>query len=736
MKNLIRKALAGWLSVLMVLGCAIPALAGTTHDYGSGSVSGAVIGNTGAIPTDVIEFEMPTKRTGMFNFIMDPHNMIALSGAALYKAEYGADVTFGEGKLFFQNITTSEDNSRHYSYSKRSDPLIVTNKSTVPLDVTMNLEVNKGGYSFQFADTPDFKDANGANITGDALYMALVSSKRRSAVQPVAAEGEGGVVSTKYAAELSSWIAAPDDAYELAVTEGGAYRYRIKADTPDSAFHSASFYLTGALSDTSWSNIGEEIDLTVSWDVQAVASESRSDPYPVPDTNPEASVVKKALDIGDTVKFLVDFGSGSGAMPHLDGVRFVKANGSESLIGADNITLSWLDAYEATASLTATAEFVYGSEWAVKLSNSEGGTALLPVELVAPDDGSEDPTATVVTPVRAANGTATLSVDWGSGRKAMTSVKSLTYTKSTGGTASISGTSTSTSISVNGNTIKIKLASTPFKGSDFVLVLANENGGIFEIPVDLIDTTPTPTPTPKPTSTPTPTPTLKATVTPKATTTPATTPKATVTPKATATPKPGGGPQGGVSVAIGTAASAIGDSVALTLNMGGNTDLQVKEMLYVMSGKTADTSITQGANLSVSGNTVTVKATTAIFKGSDWRIVLTNESGSKTAVIPFNLKTAATTNGVVVEVTTPAADVGDSATLSVSTTGSAYTTVQKLMYVMSGKSAFTSVSIGANLSVSGDTVTVKATTAIFKGSKWKLVFSDGSNTLEVPFELK
>ena len=62
--------------------------------------------------------------------------------------------------------------------------------------------------------------------------------------------------------------------------------------------------------------------------------------------------------------------------------------------------------------------------------------------------------------------------------------------------------------------------------------------------------------------------------------------------------------------------------------------------------------------------------------------------------------------------------------------------VQKLMYVMSGKSAFTSVSIGANLSVSGDTVTVKATTAIFKGSKWKLVFSDGSNTLEVPFELK
>ena len=695
----------------MILGECAPAFASAAHGYGGGSVSGAVVANTGAVPSDVIEIEMPTERTGMFDFIIDPNGVIAMSGASLYKKQYGSDVTFGDGKLFFQNVTTSEDGSRHISYSKRSDALIVTNRSNVPLDVTVSLEVDKGGYSFQFADTSDFKDANGGDINGDAIYMALISSKRSSSVQPVLVENEDGGTATKYAAELHAWIAPPDDAYELAVTNTGAYYYKIKDGTPDSAFHSASFYLTGALNDGSWNGIGEEIDFSVNWDIQKLASDSDVNPYPVPDTDPTVSVSSGAIVVGDTVKFTVDFGSGSGSMPHLDGIRFVKADESEGFISAEDITLVWLDAYEAVATVTATADAVYGSEWAVKLSNDDGATALLPIEFLAPDDGSTDPVVTVTTPVRVSGGTATLSVDWGSGRKAMSSVKELAYKKASGAAATISGTSSS--ITVTGNTIKIKLASTPFKGSDFVLILTNDDGGIFEAPVELVDTTPSPTSTPTPTPSPSPSP----------------------SPSPTPVTKPDDS-DGAPNITISKGASASGESVALTLDLGGETDLQVKEMLYVMSGKSADTTVNLGSNLKVANGVVTVKATTAVFNGSDWRLVLTNETGSKTTVIPFDLKKAGTAYGATVDVTTSAASAGSYATVSVDMTDSSYTTIQGMTYMMSGKVTFTTVS-SSNLTITDNSVRIKATTAIFNGSNWRIIVSDGdSNTLEIPFELK
>ena len=407
-----------------------------------------------------------------------------------------------------------------------------------------------------------------------------------------------------------------------------------------------------------------------------------------PDEDPSVTVVTQVQAAKEWAVLNINWGSGAKAMTTVTNVSYKKADGSAGTISGTNIEVDG-----ATIRVKVTATPLAGSDFKLVLANEADGSVEIPVDIVnipKPEVPAKDPSITNVKPATVSGGSAVVTVDWGAGSKAMTTVSQVSYTKKTGALGVISASS----ITVSGNTVTIKIAAAPFAGSDFKLVFGNDSGGSYEISADLVKAPDSEEPT----------------------------------------------PSGGKSpnITISKAASAKGDLVDLALDLGGNTDLKLKEMLYVMSGASSDTSVTEGSNLTVSSNKVTVKVTTPVLNGSNWRLVLQNDAESKTVVIPFNLKTTGTTYGVTVIVTTPAVSKGDFAVLSLNTANSAYTTVKEMQYVMTGTVVFTPVSVGSNLVISDDgTVKVKATTPVLNGSNWKIVLSDGgSNTLEVPFKLK
>ncbi len=113
-------------------------------------------------PEAVVSVELPVESTGesVFDFIIDPQQLITLTNAAAYNgASFEPDAT-----LYFRNA------DGWYDYSSRSDYLTFTNLGSTYVNVSLSAQVVFDG-TVSLADTKYFGLGN-----NDMLYLALVDS--------------------------------------------------------------------------------------------------------------------------------------------------------------------------------------------------------------------------------------------------------------------------------------------------------------------------------------------------------------------------------------------------------------------------------------------------------------------------------------------------------------------------------------------------------------------------------
>ena len=166
--KLTKKLTALFLTLAMALSLCVcvnasdqTALPSGTQDLGNGNVTSEVS------PTSTVyKLVFPTAAANAFDFILDPENLIRNTHAAAYSGATFSDVG---GHLFFKNATGDEDTP--YSYSGSSDSVTVTNKSNVPVNVTLTTSLTGlSADTYTFSATEDLSSAE-----GPAIYLAMES---------------------------------------------------------------------------------------------------------------------------------------------------------------------------------------------------------------------------------------------------------------------------------------------------------------------------------------------------------------------------------------------------------------------------------------------------------------------------------------------------------------------------------------------------------------------------------
>lgn len=174
---------------------------------------------------DVFQVLFPANTDHVFDFIMDPQELICRTNAAAY-----GGLTFEEGAtLFFRR----HDGGAEEDYSSSSDALVITNMGTEDVDIVLTASVSPD--SLEKISMTD--DETFADDTETSLYLALTDGEHTIAIDREA----GAVIHTTL---------------EGVFGEGGAYReYR--------------FWLMSAVNGNGdWSEVKEVVPkVTVTWSV-------------------------------------------------------------------------------------------------------------------------------------------------------------------------------------------------------------------------------------------------------------------------------------------------------------------------------------------------------------------------------------------------------------------------------------------------------------------------------------
>lgn len=203
------------------------------------------------VPTEskeIISLELPVvEERDPFSFFIDPlHIFYNTFGNS------GGDITVEEDTyLLFHNRDEGG-----YTLSSRSDSLKITNKSTVPVKVTITAKLeNADGISVMQEEA--FEDRDSCD-----LYLALVDDEGNE--QPLSADGEVSVT--------VNLDRAPLDAYAYVLSEDtGEYQYVYQAK--DVAFDTYSFGLRGGCNGKGdWTGISGKPHVTISWNVEPIVS--------------------------------------------------------------------------------------------------------------------------------------------------------------------------------------------------------------------------------------------------------------------------------------------------------------------------------------------------------------------------------------------------------------------------------------------------------------------------------
>ena len=196
------------------------------------------------------------------------------------------------------------------------------------------------------------------------------------------------------------------------------------------------------------------------------------------------------------------------------------------------------------------------------------------------------------------------------------------------------------------------------------------------------------------------------------------------------------------SATVSKKAAALNDTAAINISLGSSS--KVNSLQFINAGGNTANVNAGTTNVTVSGNTVTIKAITAIYNGSNWKLEFTDASGGNAVLIPVDIVTKSTNSGTsgsstttpTATVTKTAASVSDTAIVTISLGSKA-----KMNRLQFTNASGVTVNLGAgttNVQVSGNTVTITATTAIYNGSNWKLEFTDasGGNAVLVPIAIR
>lgn len=233
-----KRILAVGLAASMVMGSSVVAFAAEGTGTGSGSLD--VVEKS-----DVFQVELPTDSGTTFNYILDPTGVIKETNAAKYEG-----ATFAENAtVFFANAATTEGGAT--SYSATSDAIKAVNKSTMDVQIKVKASVAAAsGITMSSTDTFDSAD------TTAGLYLALKDNDTNNADTAITTSG----------VELTSTIAALDDAYETKYVDG-KYVKQLKADA--TGFEEYSFQLTGTCNPNGkWTGLTETPpEVNVVWSI-------------------------------------------------------------------------------------------------------------------------------------------------------------------------------------------------------------------------------------------------------------------------------------------------------------------------------------------------------------------------------------------------------------------------------------------------------------------------------------
>ena len=205
---------------------------------------------------DVVSISIPVtdeSETSVFDFILDPQGLLYSTDAA----RYGGGRVEEDATLLFYN------KEGEYDFSKHSDWLTVTNRSTVPVRVTVMAQITDFG-DIRLAESDDFGDS-----TEPEVYLAIEDDKGNIMSLPENGEASIGL-------EMS---AAPENTYVFRFDEENhTYQYGMNMDPDMVDFDTYSFRLIGACnSNAEWQEIFVNPMITVTWYVEPIIPEEQEE---------------------------------------------------------------------------------------------------------------------------------------------------------------------------------------------------------------------------------------------------------------------------------------------------------------------------------------------------------------------------------------------------------------------------------------------------------------------------
>lgn len=242
MRRKMKKVIAFALASAMVIGSS-GAISANEPEQDAASGVGQM---EGIIKPDIYQVILPTDVNKVFDFVMDPQKLIEETNAAAYGGK-----TYEKGATVFFHRS---DGQTEDEYSSASDHITIVNRSTMPVDVLVNVDISPeslGGITM--TDDKEFADDSDTS-----LYMALTDGEHT-----VPVEAEGSYIQ-------ATIPAAPEDAFEYIYDqESGEYSYGLKDDLSGVQFPEYSFQLTGAVNEKGdWSTVEDaELLVNVTWEV-------------------------------------------------------------------------------------------------------------------------------------------------------------------------------------------------------------------------------------------------------------------------------------------------------------------------------------------------------------------------------------------------------------------------------------------------------------------------------------
>lgn len=364
MKNY-KKVLAATLALTMVVGSSALAAPGdksyvSDNDFEattSSNAQGTITGGgqmEGHVSEDVFKVIVPecitpgyTGTFDRFNFVLDPQKLITQTEAVRYKASGSnvADRFVGDKTLYFVNKTDRQ-------MDDTSDYIKVTNKSSMPVDITLGASIT-GITAIKLSDTKTFADDS------TSMYMAIIGNDGNETA--IKADGSTVVEGTIPKADIRAY----DTVYD---SGNNSYEYELVDDKAE-YFSTYEFALTGATNgEGDWLNINENPSLTVTWKIEPAA--------PATDVAPSAQLANKKPATGD-LTIPIDLGKGTLAATGITKITFTNNAGvtKDMLKDADYTFDGTKLTFKASHLVGVTAE----REYIIKFNDTAGTNVTIKV---------------------------------------------------------------------------------------------------------------------------------------------------------------------------------------------------------------------------------------------------------------------------------------------------------------------------------------------------------------------